>query len=55
MVSRVEKASSRPATLIDVARVAGVVAMTVSRAINSSGYVSDEVRERVLKAAEQLG
>jgi DNA-binding LacI/PurR family transcriptional regulator len=44
----------RPATLADVARVAGVVAMTASRAINHSGYVSDDVRQRVLKAAEEL-
>lgn len=44
----------RPATLADVARLAGVVAMTASRAINDSGYVSDEVRKRVLKAARQL-
>lgn len=55
MVTRGKKASSRPATLADVARVAGVVAMTASRAINSSGYVSDDVRKRVLKAARQLG
>jgi DNA-binding LacI/PurR family transcriptional regulator len=46
---------ARPATLADVARLAGVVPMTVSRAINRSGYVSDEVRERVMKAVEQLG
>lgn len=45
----------RPATLADVARLAGVVAMTASRAINNSGYVSDDVRKRVLKAARQLG
>lgn len=44
----------KPATLADVAREAGVVAMTASRAINSSGYVSDEVRARVLKAAQRL-
>jgi DNA-binding LacI/PurR family transcriptional regulator len=44
----------RPATLADVARVAGVVAMTASRAINQSGYVSQEVRKRVLQAAEEL-
>ena len=37
-----------------MAREAGVVAMTASRAINRSGYVSDEVRARVLKAAERL-
>lgn len=42
------------ATLADVARVAGVVAMTASRAINGTGYVSEEVRKRVLKAAHKL-
>jgi DNA-binding LacI/PurR family transcriptional regulator len=44
----------KPATLADVAREAGVVAMTASRAINNSGYVSDKVRARVLKAAQRL-
>src|SRR5580765_6858486 len=47
-------ASDRPATLADVARLAGVVAMTASRAINGTDYVSDEVRKRVLKAAAKL-
>jgi len=44
----------KPATLADVAREAGVVAMTASRAINETGYVSQEVRERVLAAARKL-
>lgn len=44
----------RPATLADVARRAGVVSMTASRAINGSGYVSEEVRARVLKIAREL-
>jgi len=44
----------KAATLADVARLAGVVAMTASRAINRSGYASEEVRERVLKAAKEL-
>jgi DNA-binding LacI/PurR family transcriptional regulator len=34
--------------------MAGVVPMTASRAINDTGYVSDEVRRRVLKAAQAL-
>src|SRR5271167_2991090 len=51
--SRSTKAS-RPATLADVARLAGVVAMTASRALNQSGYVSQLVRQRVLKAAAKL-
>ena len=44
----------RPSTLADVARLAGVVAMTASRALNQTGYVSDDVRKRVLKAAAEL-
>ncbi len=44
----------RPSTLVDVARLAGVVAMTASRALNQTGYVSEDVRERVLKAAAKL-
>lgn len=44
----------RPSTLADVARLAGVVAMTASRALNQTGYVSDDVRKRVLKAAAKL-
>src|SRR5258708_21643736 len=46
--------TARPATLADVARMAGVVAMTASRAINQSGYVSAEVRERVSEAVKKL-
>jgi DNA-binding LacI/PurR family transcriptional regulator len=44
----------RPATLVDVARSAGVVPMTASRAINGTGYVSEQVRERVLRVAKKL-
>jgi DNA-binding LacI/PurR family transcriptional regulator len=44
----------RHATLTDVARLAGLVAMTASRALNQSGYVSQSVRQRVLKAAAEL-
>jgi len=44
----------RPPTLADVARIAGVVAMTASRALNQTGYVSDDVRKRVLRAAAKL-
>ncbi|HXR72895.1 LacI family DNA-binding transcriptional regulator [Actinocrinis sp.] len=40
---------------VDVAKVAGVSQKTVSRVLNDEPYVSDEVRRRVLEAAEQLG
>jgi DNA-binding LacI/PurR family transcriptional regulator len=45
---------SGPATLADVARLAGVTTMTASRAITGNGYASDEVRKRVQKAARKL-
>ncbi|MFE0250805.1 LacI family DNA-binding transcriptional regulator [Streptomyces sp. NPDC059010] len=40
---------------VDVARLAGVSQKTVSRVFNGERYVSDEVRRRVLEAAEELG
>ncbi|GAA1768880.1 LacI family DNA-binding transcriptional regulator [Agromyces humatus] len=46
---------SRPATLHDVAREAGVSLATASRSINgSTRKVNDEFRERVLQAAARL-
>jgi len=45
----------RPATLRDVARVAGVAPSTVSRAFNwRKGLVTTETRDRILRAAERL-
>jgi DNA-binding LacI/PurR family transcriptional regulator len=46
--------TNRLATLADVAKQAGVATMTVSRALNGSGYVSEDVRKRVLLAAGKL-
>ncbi len=40
---------------VDVARLAGVSQKTVSRVLNDEPYVSAEVRQRVLDAAEELG
>ena len=42
-------------TIRDVAKLAGVAPITASRVISNSGYASDEVRQRVSQAAEQLG
>jgi LacI family transcriptional regulator len=42
-------------TLNDVARLAGVSTMTVSRVINDSGYASVETRARVNRAIAELG
>src|SRR2546423_12637821 len=46
-----------PATLRDVARVAGVHPGTVSRALNpqTRGLVNEQTARRVLAAAEELG
>ncbi|MBI5957547.1 MAG: LacI family DNA-binding transcriptional regulator [Chloroflexi bacterium] len=41
-------------TIADVAKRAGVSKMTVSRVINGSGYISQETRERVEKAIQEL-
>lgn len=42
-------------TIQDVARLAGVSTMTVSRVVNNSGYISQATRERVEQAIAQLG
>lgn len=42
------------ATLHDVAAKAGVSAITVSRALNNTGYVSSHTRQRILDAASEL-
>ena len=42
-------------TIRDVAARAGVTDMTVSRAVNGSGPVSEGVRKRVMEAVEELG
>ncbi|MGW7824672.1 LacI family DNA-binding transcriptional regulator [Streptomyces puniciscabiei] len=43
------------ATLKDVARAAGVSAMTVSNVLNNTGRASDAVRAKVRRAAEEVG
>lgn len=42
------------ATMKDIARMAKVSTSTVSHVINNSRYVSDEIRQKVLKVVEQL-
>ena len=42
-------------TISDVAKRAGVSAMTVSRVVNGTGYTSTETRARVEAAIEELG
>ncbi len=45
----------QPARMSDVAKLARVSSMTISRVLNESQYVSDETRQRVHAAVEQLG
>lgn len=45
----------RPATIREVARLAGVGAITASRALGSGDLVKPDTRERVLAAARELG
>ena len=47
--------SRRPLTLRDVSEASGVSEMTVSRVLRNRGDVSDGTREKVLRAAKELG
>lgn len=49
-----KKQPKKPVTLADIAARAEVTPMTVSRVINSNGYVHAETRERVLSVARQM-
>jgi DNA-binding LacI/PurR family transcriptional regulator len=50
-----DDARRRPPGMTDVARLAGVSQKTVSRVVNNERYVSEEAREKVLRAAAELG
>lgn len=58
-VFEMPRETSRTVTLKDVAASAGVSPMSVSAVVNGGGrgtrYVSSEARERILRAAEELG
>ena len=47
--------TARPITLADVAREAGTSPSTASRALSGRGYVSSDVRKRLLATADRLG
>ncbi len=42
------------ATIYDIAKIADVSPMTVSRVLNNKKNISDATRKKVLKAAEEL-
>ncbi|GHG33353.1 LacI family transcriptional regulator [Deinococcus indicus] len=44
-----------PVTIADVARLAGVSAVTVSKTLNNTGRISEQTRARVIQAARDLG
>ena len=48
-------ARSREPTLADVAERAGVSVTTVSRVLNARGYLSQDAKDRVARAIEELG
>ena len=52
---RVERRSSRPAVMTDVAQLAGVSHQTVSRVLNGHPHVREETRRRVHEAMAELG
>jgi LacI family repressor for deo operon, udp, cdd, tsx, nupC, and nupG len=53
---RGQEAGPRSAvTIADVAKAVGVATSTVSRALSQPGRVSDDMRRRVLEAAQELG
>ncbi len=54
-MSGIRSRSPRPATIADVAKVAGVSHMTVSRVLTGSASVKLRTRERVEQAARELG
>jgi LacI family transcriptional regulator len=49
------RSQARPVRIVDVAALAGVAPGTASKALNGSGQLRAETRERVRAAAEQLG
>ncbi|MFQ9526874.1 MAG: LacI family DNA-binding transcriptional regulator [Eubacterium ramulus] len=42
------------ATIKDVARLAGVSPSTVSRVLNQQGVISEETKQRITRAVEEL-
>ncbi|QNE20087.1 LacI family transcriptional regulator [Kribbella qitaiheensis] len=55
MVERKPVLKQQPARILDVAALAGVSVGTASKALNDTGQLSPATRERVRRAADQLG
>jgi DNA-binding LacI/PurR family transcriptional regulator len=53
-MSKRPREKQRHPTVVDIAKLAGVAPMTVSRVINGSGYVSDKLREKVQDVIDKL-
>ena len=53
-MKKTARAEQRHPTLVDIAALANVAPMTVSRVINGSGYVSVEMREKVQRVIDRL-
>jgi LacI family transcriptional regulator len=53
-VNKTARANQRHPTLVDIAALANVAPMTVSRVINGSGYVSLQMREKVQRVIDKL-
>ena len=51
----IRESPGRPPTLADLAREAGTSPSTASRALSGRGYVSSDLRTRLLEAAERIG
>lgn len=47
--------TAKAPTMADIARITGVSPMTVSRAFKPGGLISEETRNAILKAADELG
>ena len=55
MPSETDKSFKSPPTMADVAELAGVSTMTVSRALRKGGSISEKTRRKIMNAVDELG